>query len=62
MQILNPNLPVRPFGVFRRFRAAAYVRTGASPNEGDYMDELVVITLDGQPSNPTTQQPNKRNT
>ncbi len=40
MQILNPNLPVQPFGVFRHFRAAAYVHTGASPNKGFIYEKL----------------------
>lgn len=30
---LNPAIPVIPIGIFRCFRAVAYVHIGASPNE-----------------------------
>ncbi len=32
-QILNPNLPVIPFGISRCFRAVACIHTGASPTK-----------------------------
>ena len=33
MKSLNPTIPVLHIGVFRRFRAIAYVCIGASPNK-----------------------------
>lgn len=33
MKSLNPTIPVLPIGIFRYFRAVAYVCIGASPNE-----------------------------
>lgn len=41
MKSLNPTVPVLPIGIFRYFRAVAYVCIGASPNENIHF----VITL-----------------
>ncbi|APB70547.1 hypothetical protein PPYC1_09380 [Paenibacillus polymyxa] len=48
---LNPAIPVIPIGIFRCFRAVAYVRIGASPNE-DINISLASILLSKCAVNP----------